>query len=57
MYLNFDGDKQELRYEINGENLGIAYDDIERGDNIIYRLEIQLSRAEMSVEILDFAML
>eukprot|EP01084_Bolivina_argentea_P092764 166874_1 len=47
--------KQEISFSINDNNQGVAYKDIEQGDDIKYRLFVSLRHVGDSVEIINFS--
>ena len=54
MHLIINESKQELSFYKNGKHLGIAFDTIERGGDITYRLGISLNSKQGQVTMIDF---
>ena len=52
IYLNLD--TKELGFKINGEDQGVAFEDIKNGADIKYRLVVWVQSRRDCVEIVDF---
>ena len=54
IHLIIDGDVQQVIFYKNGENLGVAFDKIETGNDIKYRLAVSICDEDDKVTITDF---
>ena len=54
IHLIIDGDNQQVMFYKNKENLGVAFDEIETGHDIKYRLAVSICTKGDKVSIIDF---
>ena len=52
--MELDMNKKELRYAVNDEDQGVAFDDIECGDDIIYYLAITIEHTGDHLSMIDY---
>lgn len=54
VHLIINKDKQQLSFACNGENLGLAFDDLKFGENIYYRLKVAVYDCNDQMTLLNF---